>query len=114
MPIGLEVTPPEPLPVLVTETPNVGLKLAVTVTLAVTLASVHMPVPVQPPPVQPANTEPPCGPALNTSVLPAGTMVTQAPGQLMPAGLDVTVPLPAPPMTTVMVTGGGASISVAS
>jgi hypothetical protein len=51
----------------------------------------QVPVPVQPPPLQPRNTEPAWGMAEMVIELPWSTVIVQTPGQLSPPGL-VTAP----------------------
>ena len=68
---------------------------AVTVVAAVSV-SVHVPVPEQPPPDQPANTEPGAGFAVSvTSVFSSSSAEHVAP-QSIPAGEEETMPLPFP------------------
>jgi hypothetical protein len=73
-------------------------KAAVTV-VANVMGMVQVPVPEQPPPLQPVKVEPAAATAVNvTEVL---KLPEQAEGQLMPAGALVTVPLPVPAGATV-------------
>jgi hypothetical protein len=58
----------------------------------------HEPVPEQAP-VHPVKTEPAAGVAVRVIVDPAVYAEEQVPPQLMPAGVDVTVPLPLPLFT---------------
>ena len=51
---------------------------------------------MQPPPLQPAKTDPEAGTALSVTVVPPENDREQVVPQLMPLGLLVTVPLPAP------------------
>ena len=74
-------------------------KVAVTVTLLL-IGTVHEPVPVQPPPLQPAKTDPAVGVALSVTVVPPENDREQVVPQLMPLGLLVTVPLPVPFLVT--------------
>ncbi len=71
--------------------------LKVAVTLAfVDIETAQAPVPEQAP-LQPEKTDPAAGVAVSVTVLPAANEALQlAPGQLMPAGEDATVPAPAP------------------
>ena len=75
------------------------LKAAVTVMLLL-IWTVQEPVPVQPPPLQPAKTEPEAGTAVSVTVAPPENDREQVVPQLMPLGLLVTVPLPAPFLVT--------------
>src|SRR4029079_8538132 len=70
-------------------------------------ASVHVLVPVQPPPDQPVNCAPFAGCAVNVSVgdVPAPGVKLHCAGQLIPGGSDVTVPSPARTIDTVGLPG---------
>ena len=59
-----------------------------------------MSVPEHPPPLQPLKMEPPEGDAVSVTLAPSGKADEQAGPQLMPAGLLVTMPLPAPVLLT--------------
>src|SRR5690348_9150368 len=118
MPPGLDVT--LPLPVPPNDTPSVhedgggGSNVAVTVRDALMVA-VHVPVALLHAPVHPANVLAPLGAAVSVTTVPAGNVVVQVVGQLMPAGLEVTTPLPAPAVPTVSanVLGGiGSNVAV--
>ena len=98
MPAGLLVTVPIPAPVRVTVRVNVftgAVKFAVTVWSAF-ITTIHAPVPLQPPPLQPVNVEPPVEAAVRVTVLPLGKFAAQVAPQEMPLGLLVTVPVPVP------------------
>src|SRR5260370_27968983 len=70
IPAGLEVTVPLPDPVLLTESVNVWtLNVAVTVAAAF-MVTAHLPVPDQPPPLQPAKADPPAGAAVSVTTVP--------------------------------------------
>src|SRR5215467_9934703 len=106
IPAGLLVTVPIPAPAGVTVRVNVftgAVKVAVTVWSAF-ITTIQEPVPLQPPPLQPVNVEPPVGTAVRATVLPLGKSAAQVVPQEMPLGLPVTVqgPLPeqAPPQLT--------------
>src|SRR3954452_20058298 len=105
IPAGLEVTLPLPAPALVTVSVwvegGVGAKVALTV-LAASMVTVQLPVPLQAPP-QPVKVEPAAGVAVNETMLPAAKEALQVLPQLIPAGLEVTVPLPEPALVTVSV-----------
>ena len=58
-------------------------------------------VPVHPPPLHPLNVLPALGAAVTVTLCPALNEVAQVPGQLIPAGLLVTTPLPPPVAVTV-------------
>src|SRR5438132_13901779 len=100
MPAGMAVTLPLLEPSRVTErvnwiTPAETPKRANTVVLAVRVM-VHVPVPVQPPPVHPSKVEPLAGVAVRVTCVPLSKEAEQVAPQLIPAGLEVTVPLPVP------------------
>jgi hypothetical protein len=104
IPVAFEVTVPVPVPFLFTVIVNGGgagrLKVAVTVAVVDTTQT---PVPLQPPPLHPANTDPAFGVAVNVTVLPPANRSLQSPPQLIPAGVDVTVPVPVPALVTITV-----------
>jgi hypothetical protein len=96
IPAGLLVTVPVPEPPRVT----VSGKVAVPVNVAVTDCAwvrftAHGAVPLQPPPLHPANVDPEAGAAVSVTV-PLANVVEQTAPQLIPAGLLVTLPVPAP------------------
>jgi hypothetical protein len=71
MPAGLLVTVPLPTRLTVSVTGGAAVvKVAVTVVLALTFRT-HVPVPLQPPPLQPANVEPDAGVAVSVTLVPA-------------------------------------------
>jgi hypothetical protein len=75
----------------------------VNVAVAVVLAdrvSLHVDVPVHGPD-HPKKVLPESGFAVNTTAVPLGKLAVQLPGQLIPAGLLVTVPAPLPALFTV-------------
>ena len=55
----------------------------------------QVPVPAQPPPLQPEKVAPPDGVAVNVTDVPLLNAAVQVAPQLMPVGFDVTVPVPA-------------------
>src|SRR5437773_721366 len=110
MPAGDEVTVPLPAPALVTVSCAVGtgLNVAVTVVLAVRLTT-HVPVPLHPPPDHPAKAEPAAAAAVSVTFEPVLNEAVHVVPQLMPAGCDVTFPLPEPlrEMLSCAIVGGG-------
>jgi hypothetical protein len=62
---------------------------------------VQVPVPLQPPPLQPENVEPAAGVAVKVTAVPLVNPAEQVLPQEMPVGALVTVPLPAPALLTV-------------
>ena len=70
MPGGVLVTVPLPAPALLTVSAKLGTpNVAVTVVAAFNV-TVHVPVPEQPPPLQPVNVEPVAGAAVSVSAVP--------------------------------------------
>jgi hypothetical protein len=104
------------VPVLVTVKVNsCRLKVAETVVFAVSV-TVHEPVPVHPPPLQPANTEPAAGWAFNVTLVPLVDVCVQSSPHAIPT--PETVPPPVPARITVKVNcagggGGGGTVRVA-
>jgi hypothetical protein len=98
MPAGLLVTVPLPSPagVTVNETSpgRAGLKRAV-ILMGPSTVKAHGSVPLQSPPLQPANVESPSGVGTSRTREPRSTLVRHEPGQSMPAAL-VTSPAPRP------------------
>src|SRR5437899_1262843 len=74
-------------------------KRAVTVVLAVSV-TLQVPVPEQPPPLQPAKVEPVAGFAVSVTNVPLSNEAEQVTPQSIPGGLEVTVPLPEPSRVT--------------
>ena len=70
------------------------------------------PVPVQPPPLQPAKEEPDPGVASNVTGVPLRKVETQMAPQAIPLGVLVTVPLPLPSRATVSVVDCTAKFAV--
>jgi hypothetical protein len=66
--------------------------------------TVHAPVPLHPPPLQPLNVEPASAAAARVIVVPALKGAVQVAPHVMPAGVEVTVPLPVPALLTVSAT----------
>jgi hypothetical protein len=62
---------------------------------------VHVPVPVHPPPDQPANVEPELGVAVSVTAVPLAKLALQVEPQVMPAGLLLIDPVPVPAVATV-------------
>jgi len=76
------------------------LNVALTFSLAL-IATTQVPVPEQPPPLQPANVEPDEGVALSVTFVPGAYLLEHVPGHEIPAGLLLTLPEPDPPTATV-------------
>jgi hypothetical protein len=76
-------------------------KVAVTARAAV-IVVMQVPLPVQAP-LQPVKVEPELGVAVRVTVVPELRLALQVVPQLMPAGVEMTVPLPVPALVTVSV-----------
>ena len=99
IPAGLEETEPVPVPVLDTvSVERLQGELAVT-DFAASTVTTHVPVPEHPAPDHPVKFEPVAGVAVNVTTVPFVYELAQVAPQLIPAGLDVTVPLPFPSWT---------------
>jgi len=79
--------------------------------LAVTV-NVQVPVPVHPPPLQPAKFDPVDAVAVSVTELPVANEALQVAPQSMPDGLLVTVPVPVPTLLTVRVEGAASNVAV--
>ena len=99
---GELVTVPEPVPVLLTERVKVGAgeKVAVTPIEDVPTVKLQVPVPEQPAPLQPANTDPPVGVAVRVIRVLVLKLAEQVAPQLIPAGELLTDPDPVPARVT--------------
>ena len=92
---SVEVTVPPPVPFFERVSEKVWtLNVAVTVR-AMSRVTVQPAEPEQAPP-QAEKTEPPAGVAISVTIVPNGNGAAQVAPQLMPAGLEVIVPLPVP------------------
>ena len=101
MPAGALVTDPVPVPAFVTVSARgISVNVAVTEVSAVKL-TVQVPVPVQPPPDQPANDDPAAGVAVSVTAVEFANAVEHVAPQAMPAGTLETEPVPVPALTTV-------------
>jgi uncharacterized RmlC-like cupin family protein len=101
IPVGDDVTVPDPVPVFDTlNKKDEGPKFAVTVRAwdMVTLQVVFVPVQA---PDQPANREPELAVAVRVTTVPEPNAAEQVDPQLIPVGDDVTVPDPVPVFDTV-------------
>src|SRR5712691_3862936 len=83
-------------------------KVAVTVVAAATV-TVHGRIPLQPPPLQPANTEPATGVAVRVTLVLRVKVAAQVAPQVIPVGVLVTVPSPVPVLATVRLKDGAAA-----
>ena len=78
----------------------------------VSRVSLHVPVPVHGPD-HPAKVVPASGADVNTTAVPLGKLAVQLCGQLIPAGVLVTVPAPLPTLFTVSWMGEAVALKVA-
>jgi hypothetical protein len=69
------------------------------------MVTAQVPVPVQPPPLQPVNVEPAAGVAVRVTAVPLAKAAEQVAPQEMPAGALETVPVPVPAFVTASVKG---------
>ena len=103
IPAGELVTVPLLVPAMVTVSAKEAcMKVAVT-EVAAFIVTEHVAVPEQPPPLQPVKVDPAAGVAVKVTTVPFPNEAEQVAPQEMPAGLLVTVPLPAPALETVIV-----------
>ena len=105
IPVGALVTVPLPVPDLVTVSENdVGNSVNVAVTaLAALTVTTQVPVPAQPPPLQPVKVEPVAGVAVRVTAVPLVKPCEQVVPQAMPVGALLTVPVPVPDLVTLSV-----------
>jgi hypothetical protein len=111
IPDGLDVTVPLPRPDLLTVSVNrsrVNVALTVLAALIVTLqvapeAASH--------PVHPVKREPDAETAVNVTCMPLPKEAEHVVPQLIPAGLDVTLPLPSPCLSTVRLKPSSANVA---
>jgi hypothetical protein len=89
----------------------VAVNVALTVVAAVSVIE-QVPVPEQPPPDQSANVEPLAGLAVKTTVVPLLYGSEQSVPQLIPAGFEVTTPVPDPALLTVRVRWMSVNVAV--
>lgn len=108
MPGGLLLTLPEPVPASVTLIRSGGGENVAVTAWSLLMVTLQVDVPEQPPPDQPANTEPALGVAERVTVDPSSKPWEQAAPQSMPAGRLLTLPEPDPESVTVNVCCGGA------
>src|SRR5262245_44653019 len=112
MPAGALVMVPLPAPVLLTVSAKpCSAKVAVT-DCAALIVTVQVPVPVQPPPLQPVKLEPAAGAAVSVTAVPLANEAEHVAPHVMPAGALVMVPLPAPLLLTVSAMPCSAKVAV--
>ena len=105
MPAGLDVTDPLPVPAFVIVSVAGGIKLKFAVQLR-SAVIVMLPSRQSASPAHPLKREPGAGVAVSVTTCAKVNGVLQTLPQLMPAGLDVTVPLPVPVREIVRIEGG--------
>lgn len=104
IPAGVDVTVPDPVPDFETVSTGLDAELNVAVTVvAPVMVTTQLPVPLQPPPAQPANVEPGDAVAVNVTTVPWVKDTPHVAPQSMPPTFEVTVPAPAPVRLTVNV-----------
>src|SRR6267143_1378643 len=102
-PVGALVMVPVPAPVFVTvSVKDCSAKVAVTACAAL-IVTLQVPVPVQPPPLQPVKVEPAAGAAVKVTEAPLVKAAEHVVPQATPVGELVIVPVPAPVFVTVSV-----------
>jgi hypothetical protein len=110
MPLGVEVTRPVPFPVGLTVSVKPFFANAASIEVSLLTTTTQVPVPLQPPPVQAVKSEAASAVAVSVTEVPGVTDKVHAVPQLIPAGVEATVPAPPPLRVTVSVTiAGGAS-----
>src|SRR5881396_1313528 len=112
IPEGALLTVPLPVPVLVTlRAKDCWTKPAVTEAAAL-IVTMQVPVPEQPPPLQPVKVELASGVAVKVTAVPLANGAEHVAPQAIPAGLLVTVPAPAPALVSVRVKDCTANVAV--
>src|SRR5436309_2459064 len=112
MPAGLLFTVPAPAPALVSvRVKDCTANVAVTEVAAFSV-TMQVPVPEQPPPLQPEKVELAVGVAVKVTAVPLVNGAEHVAPQAMPAGLLATVPAPAPALVSVRVKDCTANVAV--
>jgi hypothetical protein len=105
MPAGALETVPVPVPAFVMASVK-GCRVKVAVTAwAALMVTAQVPVPVQPPPLQPVKVDPAAGVAVKVTAVPLAKAAEQVAPQEMPAGALETVPVPVPALVIASVKG---------
>src|SRR4051794_10521742 len=106
MPAGLDATDPVPVPFADTSSVSVfNVNVAVT-ERAASIDTTQSPVPEQPAPNQPAKSELASGVAVSVTTVPNAKACEQVAPQSIPAGLELTEPVPEPSVDTSSVLSG--------
>ena len=112
IPAGLLVTVPEPT--MAAETvATVLLKVAITDWSDVRVMT-HGAVPEHPPPLQPKKAKSVPGVAVSVTLVPVWKLAEQVPGQLIPAGVLMTVPVPTTVTETLACVGVKVAVTASS
>jgi hypothetical protein len=107
----VDVTVPVPVPAFTTvRVWGIRLKVAVT-DRAEFMVTVQAPVPVHDP-LHPAKTEPAAAVLFRVTTVPDAKGAEQVAPQLIPAGVEVTVPVPVPAFATLRVCGSRLKVAV--
>src|SRR6267142_1996575 len=101
IPAGVLVMVPLPVPVLLTVSAKLWSANVAVTDVAALIVTVQVPVPVQPPPLQPVKVDPAAGVAVSVTAVPLANAAEQVAPQEMPTGALETVPVPAPVLLTV-------------
>jgi hypothetical protein len=113
IPAGFDVTVPVPVPALATvRACCVRLNVAVTVTFTSTVIT-QVPVPEHPPPDQPVNVELADGVAVSVTLVPNSKKFSQVTPHVIPAGVELTDPVPEPARLTSTIAGNRSNRAVA-
>jgi hypothetical protein len=111
--VDVDVTVPFPVPARTMVRVLVGSEKVAATVVAADIVTVQVAVvPEHPPPDQPANTEPVAAAAVRTTLAPELKEAEQVAPQAIPAGFDVTVPVPDPFLLTVSAVCGAVKVAV--
>lgn len=99
MPAGFDETVPPPVPAFETVSGNASRVKVAPTAVAVIAGTTHAPLPVQAP-LQPVKVEPGVAIGVNVTMVPRAKFAEHVAPQLMPAGDEVTKPLPVPSSMT--------------
>jgi len=111
-PSGLDVTLPVPFPAFATVSANCTTFQVAVTPLAWLIVTWQLPVPVQAP-LQPAKVDPVAGVAVSVTTVALSNGALHAVPQLMPAGVELTAPLPRPAAVIVSANCDGSAVNVA-
>src|SRR5262249_23630494 len=113
IPAGLEDTDPEPVPSVATSRVLSGLRVNVAVTeRAWSMVTWQVPVPEHPSPVHPVKSEPTSGVAVRVTLVLEAKPGEQGAPQVIPAGLELTEPVPVPSSATFSVSVFSVKVAV--